>query len=137
MMERPVFAYFSIALLAVMGFNMAFNGMFSALISGSLGEMDFNAIMNVVYLAGVGIIDFILAASIAMGSGLAYKISIVFILVIMVNSAISMDPTSYKDFDQSLQVVLSLVTLPLLIAPRSMREFYRGWSLPRFTKIEV
>jgi len=135
-MERPVFADFSIALLVVMGFNMAFNSLFTAIVSAEGGYID-DSFANIIYLLAVGVIDFILAAAIAMRSALAYKVAIVVTLVVMVNCAVTIDPTSYKDFDQSLQVLLSLIVLILMIVPKSMRDFYKGWSLPRFTKIEV
>jgi len=133
--DRPYPGNYAMGILFVMSIHMLFNGV-AALLFPEIFETGYigGKIFQLVYI-GVGVLEFCMMLLLLIGSGIAYRITLITLAVIMALNLYYIFSDNEMGFDLGLQGILAVVAFLLLLTP-SVRKFYRKISLGDITILE-
>lgn len=133
---RPYATNYAIGIIIVMGFHMIFNSL-SALIYPEAYESDQYTSAFFQYLfIGASIWEFLLAAGLYVGSGIAHKLSVLSMFLIALLTCTNMVIGGRVGFDIWFQTALSFTVLIILLLP-VVRRYYHNWSLGTLPSIHL
>lgn len=133
---RPYLVNYALGIIFVMSVHLLFNGVaalaFPELFNTSWYKGEFFQVLFI----GVGIVEMIMFVSLYIGSGIAYKFTLLLLMGILAATVIYISWKEDFAFDITIQSVLSVVCLVLLLTPR-VRRYYKNWSLGELPSFEL
>lgn len=116
--ERPLLANYAIGLLLVMAMHLFFYSWAAEFVEG-MDPIELLYLRSSFYpLITLAIAEMVLTMLLYLGSGIAHKVSIVFMAFIIVLMLVNMNSDNqFLEFDLNIQLILGVVVLALLLCP--------------------
>jgi len=129
MEDRPIVANYATGCLVAMSVHMFISSL-SALIFPEMYESPMmTGTVYLVLLLIVAVWEGVLAVGVYLGSGLAYKLAFITVLIMLINVVVGIWDDRTFGYDFWIQGILSATCIILMLTPQ-MRKAYKGWSLP-------
>lgn len=134
--ERPFLANYLLALMAVMSLHMFINSVSALLYPDVFSSSTTQSDVYLVIFTGVSVWEMILTVFLFMGSGIAYKFTVLTLIVMVTLTTTNMVAGGILAYDIWMQSVLGAVCLVFSQLP-TVKGYYDNWSFGRLMTSEA
>jgi hypothetical protein len=134
--ERPYLVNYMLALMLVMSLHMFINSISTLLYPTIFVPTSVSSSTYLIIFVGVSIWEMMLTFFLYIGSGIAYKFTVLTLIVMVTLTATNMAAGGNMGFDLWMQTVLGAVSLVLTQIPQ-VKSFYDNWSLGKLPQTEL
>ena len=134
--ERPFLANYLLALMAVMSLHMFINSVSALLYPDVFSSSTTQSDVYLIIFTGVAVGEMILTVFLFMGSGIAYKFTVLTLIVMVTLTTTNMVAGGILAYDIWMQSVLGAVCLVFSQLP-TVKGYYDNWSFGRLMTSEA
>ena len=136
MEDRPIVANYAIGCLVAMSVDMFISSLAALIFPEVYDSPMMTGTAYLVLLLIVAIWVGFLAVGIYLGSGMAYKLGFVTVLIMLINVVVGIWDDRTFGYDFWIQGILSASCIILMLTPQ-MRSAYSGWSPPNRPRYDI